>query len=507
MNNSITPTLKPFPKQYEAFKMLWNDNVRYLLYGGGAGGGKSWLGCEWLLTNCYNFPNTRWFIGRKELKRIMGTSYITWQKVCRFHNIPDSDWKLNGQYNYIEFISGRAKGSRIDLLDLSFKPSDPLYTRLGSTEFTGGWIEEADEVDLMCFDILKTRIGRYMNVEHKLLPAKMLLTCNPTDGWLYRVFYKPHKEGTLASDFAFIKSLYNDNPHTREHYGKQLSGISDDRTRARLKDGDWEYSGQDMSLMKLDNIIDMFSNPIASADMISRLTGDIARFGGDKIVIASWRGWDVYQFFETQHQSLKKTREDIRSISIREQIPYSHIVLDEEGLGGGLVDELEGVLGFKGNRSAILKADSDVEIIEKRYQNLPATYLTKENYKNLRTQCYFGLADKVNNHEISISSETLSEVQKQCIIEELQQIKRIETAPDAPLQLVPKEQIKEALGRSPDYADTLSMRVLFDLLKDAPPAGIYNPPDEEYLRELGIESPFGGFEGYQGMPSFGLKQF
>ena len=44
-------------------------------------------------------------------------------------------------------------------------------------------------------------------------------------------------------------------------------------------EGNWEYSSGDMAIMKLDSIIDLFTNPIASADMARRLTGDIARFG------------------------------------------------------------------------------------------------------------------------------------------------------------------------------------------------------------------------------------
>ncbi len=36
------------------------------------------------------------------------------------------------------------------------------------------------------------------------------------------------------------------------------------------------------------------------------------------------------------------------------------------------------------------------------------------------------------------------------------------------------------------------------------PEPAYNPPDPTILRELGIESQFGGIEGYAGMPSFGI---
>jgi len=501
---TITPTLKPSVKQYKAYQMLWNNFVSFVLYGGAAGGGKSWLGCEWLLTNCYNYPGTRWFIGRKELKRLMSTSYVTWQKVCRWHKIPETDWKLNGQYNYIEFIDGAAKGSRIDLLDLSYQPSDPLYERLGSLELTGGWIEEAEEVEFLCFDILKARVGRFMNTEFNLFPPKILLTCNPTDNWLYRIFYKPYKEGVLPQDHAFVKALYSDNPYTREEYGKQLDKISDPIARARLRDGNWEYASGDMSVIQLDAVIDLFTNPPVLADGQRRLTADIARFGGDKIVMGGWMGWDLYSLLEKHHQGLNQTCDDLRSFSVREAIPYANIIVDEDGVGGGVVDHMTGIHGFMGGRSPILIPDDDVDNIEKRYQNLPANYLKRKNYRNLRSQCYFMVGELINNRLMSISAD-LTEVQKEIIIEELQQIKREDTAASAPLQIVPKEKMKEALGHSPDFADMIMMRMYFDLVKEAPPEGIYHEPDAQALFEQGIENQFGGIEGY-GIEGFGLRR-
>jgi hypothetical protein len=128
----------------------------------------SWFGCEWLLTNCYKYPGSKWFIARKELKRLMASTYVTWVKVCKFHNIPADDWKLKSQYNYIEFTNG----SRIDLLDVAHKPQDPLFERFGSLEFTGGWGEEVGEWEFLAFDVLKTRIGRHLNKEFNLVPPK-----------------------------------------------------------------------------------------------------------------------------------------------------------------------------------------------------------------------------------------------------------------------------------------------------------------------------------------------
>src|SRR5689334_5224066 len=102
----MVPTLQPTPKQHQAYQYLQNNYTKYMFFGGGAGGGKSWLGCEWLMTNCYFYPGSKWYIGREELKRLMNSTYLTFLKVCKHHQIPRSDWRLDGKYNFIEFQNG-----------------------------------------------------------------------------------------------------------------------------------------------------------------------------------------------------------------------------------------------------------------------------------------------------------------------------------------------------------------------------------------------------------------
>ena len=106
--------INPSKKQHEAYSKLNDNTTKETLYGGAAGGGKSWLGCEWLLVNCLRYPKTKWFIGREELKRLRASTYQTLLKVRQHHNIPQDYWRYQGQDNYIEFPNG----SRIDLLDL-----------------------------------------------------------------------------------------------------------------------------------------------------------------------------------------------------------------------------------------------------------------------------------------------------------------------------------------------------------------------------------------------------
>ena len=452
----ITPTIQPQPKQYLCYQKLFDDTTRFIGFGGGAGGGKTWIGCEWLMMNCYRYPGSKWFIGRKELKRLMGSTFITWSKMCNFHNIPKEDWKLDGKYNYIEFTNG----SRIDLLDVDYKPSDPMYERFGSLEYTGGFGEEVGEWQFSAFDVLKSRIGRWKNEEFKLLPPKFLLTFNPTKNWLYRIFYKRWRDNTLPPEYAFVQALYMDNKYTAEEYGKSLNEISDPVTRMRLRDGIWEYSDEDTVLINYDAIIDLFTTPPEFSNELY-LTGDIARFGSDRIVYGLWRGYDLTKITIKQHQGVDQTIIDLRTIMGENRIPYSHCVVDEDGVGGGVVDGLKGIKGFVNNSSAIKTVDP-----------LHSGELKKENYRNLKTQCSYILAEKINNHKMTISAK-LNENDKDFLVEELGQVRRKITDDVSTLQIVPKEEVKENLGRSPDLSDMMMMRTYFEL--DKPKTYHYDP--------------------------------
>lgn len=478
----MVPIIKPTWKQHLAWQALKDNECKvhcgrcndcftcedckflsFIFFGGGAGGGKSWEGCEWTLTSCYQYPESRWFIGREERTTLMRSTFVTWNKVCKFHKIPPEDWKLNGQYNYIEFIGGAAKGCRVDLLDLKYLPSDPEYDRFGSSEYTGGWIEECQEVDFGAFDVLKSRVGRHMNREYRLA-AKLLATLNPTKGWPYRVVYKPWKDGKLPPEYAFIQSLYKDNPHTAGQYGRQLSSLKSKVKKQRLKDGKWEYDDGEGSLIEYDAILDLFTNTVEASEQ-KYMTVDVARFGEDKTVIKLWKGFEVYKIYVYEKQGTDKTEDKIRDIARDEKIPYSHIVIDEDGVGGGVVDHLSGVKGFTANSSPLEDPQSKQKAEKDKTYKMP-------NYANLKSQCSYMLAEKINNHGIAIHAEIITEVEgvdnqsyKDDLAEELEQIKEKDPDKEKKLQVVPKEEVKALIGRSPDYADTLMMRMYFELKK------------------------------------------
>lgn len=430
-------TFKPNNKQYQAWEYLTNDTTTEIGYGGGGSGGKSYLGCVWITTMCLAYPDTGWLIGRRELTNLKKTTLLTLFKVFKDFGISEKAYNYNQQNNIITFPNK----SQIFLMDLDYKPSDPLYTRLGGLELTGAFIDESNEVPEEGINILKTRLGRRGSLKPKLLE-----TFNPSKNHVYKRYYKPSVENTMPSYRVFIKALPTDNPHTSEAYIEQLKQ-ADVITRERLLNGNFEYDDDPNALVDTEAIYDLFTNTVENGDKY--LTADIARYGQDKTVIYCWRGLTVYKAFYYEKQGIDVTGQKIKEILATEQIPYSHAIIDEDGIGGGIVDTVKGVKGFIANTKPF-------DIIETRMgKPIPA------NFENLKTQCYFKLAELINNHKMAVFID--DGYVKNAIIEELQYVKQKPT--DGKLSLLRKSEVKDLLGRSPDFSDALMMRMWFEFQK------------------------------------------
>jgi hypothetical protein len=111
-----------------------------------------------------------------------------------------------------------------------------------------------------------------------------------------------------------------------------------------------------------------------------------------------------------------------------------------------------------------------------RRQMLPTAALDLEGkrhivpFQHLKAQCAFKLAELVETHKIAAKSAGDEDE----ITEEFAQIRQKDMDQDGKLKIIPWDEVKEALGRSPDTGDTFIMRMYFELLKDA--AGQTNAP-------------------------------
>lgn len=426
-------------KQSTVWRLLKDSKTEHILYGGGAGGGKSFIGCLWLLLNCAEYPGTRWLMGRSELKTLKRTTLATFFDVA----------SMLDYGNKIEYKEQKGEiwfwnDSKIILYDLKHYPGkDPNFDGLGSLEITGAFVDEANQIISKARDVMQSRI-RYKLDEYGLIP-KVLFTCNPAKNWVYQDFYKPWREGNLGESKAFVQALVADNPHISKHYVSNLQGMKNKALKERLLKGNWEYDDDPNALCEYDAILDLFSNTHVPETGQRYLTCDVAMRGSDSFVLIAWSGWVAIDKMILPKTGGKEVIDAINEMRLKYGVRPSNIVYDADGVGsfiggeGGFINRAKPFI----NGSKPLKYQGQVE-----------------RYENLKTQCYYHLAEQINAGEIYLKC---FEADNERLIEELEQIKSRNTNDDRVLRLIKKEDVKQVLGRSPDIADALMMRFYFEL--------------------------------------------
>ena len=416
--------------QEQAIGYLFDKETTEVLFGGAAGGGKSWVGCSWLILMCLKYPKTRFLMGRSKLDSLKKTTLNTFFEVCEIWGIKaGKHYNFNGGSNIITFFNK----SEIMLKDLFLYPSDRNFDNLGSLEITGAFIDEANQITEKAKNIVASRL-RYKLDDYNLIP-KMLMTCNPAKNWVYTQYYRPAKDGIQKKHRKFIQSLVDDNEYISKYYKTQLQTL-DELSKQRLLFGNWEYDASDDALINYDSIINLFNQKgVAGKKYISC---DVARFGADKTVIMYWEGLYLKKTITLLRSAVNDVVDEIKKLQQENQVNLRNIIVDEDGVGGGVKDYLR-CKGFVNNSKA----------------------LKNENYQNLKTQCYYKLADLINKGQIGINCSDVNV--KQHIIEELEQVRTKDADKDNKLQIIPKDTIKAILGRSPDYADALAMRMFYEI--------------------------------------------
>lgn len=432
--------MKLLSKQEHAIFFLKDSVTEEVLYGGAAGGGKSALGCLWLMEMCQKYPGTRWLMGRSKLKNLKETTLNTFFELATALN-------LGRQFHYRaqEHIIRWHNGSEILLKDLFHYPSDPNFDSLGSLEITGAFIDECNQVAYHAWQIVKSRI-RYRLTEHGLIP-KMLGSCNPAKNWAYKEFYKPHRDAKLPPYRRFIQSLPTDNPHLHPSYLKSLLRL-DKNSRERLYYGNWEYDDDPATLIDHDAIADYFNPPHIKPEGAKYLTIDVARKGRDKTIFRVWHGWLCIYREEIAKSGLDEVVGRARVLQVRYGIAPTNTVADEDGVGGGVVDFLR-CKGFVNNSAPLEMREGNTFV--------------KPNYDNLKSQCTILMAGMIASRQAGELCD--NHAVQQSVTEEMEQVKLRDIDKDGRRGTLPKERVKEMIGRSPDEWDSIMMRYWFALRK------------------------------------------
>lgn len=434
--------------QHSAMVKLCDKKTREVDYGGAAGGGKSWLGCEWLLWSCLSYPGTRWAIGRFNLKQIRDSTIVTWRKVCKKHRVQEGkDWSYNDNTVHIKF----ANGSEVIGVQLQHKPNDVEYDAFGSMEFTGGWVEEAGGCPYKGYQALKSRLGRHLNDVFGIV-AKLFVTFNPSRNWLYNKVYKPWSTGVERIGAVFIRAFATDNPYKDSGYMEQLNEL-EGAMRARLLAGEWDYDDDPLQLMEFDAISDLFTNSYVVPDaMRKRIVCDIAMHGSDLFRIGVFYGDVLVESFKMEKSGGKQVVNAIKALQAKHGIRAGHVLYDADAVGGFVGRTggfIPGAYAFHGNSGPVMKKNAKER---------------QSDFFNLKTQCAFLLAEKINEGQMWAAC-VKDEDEIELLSEELAHVKKAEITPDGKFRLMPKPKVVELLGRSPDFADLWVMVQVFSIIE------------------------------------------
>lgn len=433
-----------FSKQALALDYLSaeNDEVNEVLYGGGARGGKSYLGCLWQILRRITMAGSVGFICREESVKLRDTTVVTFFEVL-------THLKLNSvvEFNATRLIANFSNGSVIYFRDLKLMPSDPEYDRLGSYGITDLFIDEAQQICAKAISVLKGRFSVLNGVNpdgtkwHTV--PKALYTCNPRRNWIYTDFVKPSKSGTILPYRRFIKSLPIDNPHVDPAYIANLLK-ADKITVQRLYFGNFEYDDDPATLCDFDAINDLFLNDHVKAVGGRSCSADIATKGHDRFIATSWVGNVCRIAVDKVYSPGKEVETDLRELMIQDRIPRSLAIVDADGVGSFLESYLVGIKEFHGGSRPL-----------------------DMRYENLRAECYFKLAEMINQRKIRIEC---TPEQRERIMDELGALKQSDIDNDVKRKgIISKETMKIIIGRSPDYMDALMMAMYFRRTK--PSAG------------------------------------
>jgi hypothetical protein len=420
-------------KQSQAWKLLMDNITNIVLYGGSAGAGKSWLGCLWITTLCLKYNGIRCLIGRTVLTQLKMTTLNTLFETLQSMGLKSNEhYTYNGQSNIITFKNG----SEIVLKDLQYQPSDPNFDSLGGLELTAVFVDEAAQISQLAYNILKSRIRFKLN-EYKLQP-KILMTCNPGQVWLKKEFYLPYVQGTLSIDKAFVPALPLDNPHLPPSYIEMLKSLPSAQRR-RLLEGDWNYMEEDDSLFNFDHISNSVFTNIPQGTDKKYMSVDVARFGADRSVVVIWSGLVVLDIKVYSKLSTTELSTEIKDLIRSHGIHINNVIVDTDGVGAGVGDQLKGCVNFVNNSSP----------------------LHGQNFTNLKSQCYVKLAEQFKEGKISINLMDPTTVDE--LTQELLSVKLKDIDKDNKVGVQSKDEMKKVLGKSPDLSDALMMRMYYEL--------------------------------------------
>jgi hypothetical protein len=201
------------------------------------------------------------------------------------------------------------------------------------------------------------------------------------------------KPRDFIKSITFVSGSIYDNKKGLEqdpsYPGNLLS--QDEDTRRQLLEGRWKVSSNPDDLFEFDKFAECF-DILRNNDKSTRfITADIAMKGSNKLVVGYWEGFVLMDVEIMDKSDGKQVIDLIQNMAEKYSVENRYICYDSDGVGSYIDGFIKGAVPFNGGASAMSVKDP----ISGR--------LIKENYLNLKTQCYYRIGARVDNGELKIS--------------------------------------------------------------------------------------------------------
>lgn len=264
------------------------------------------------------------------------------------------------------------------------------------------------------------------------------------------------KSGVAAKEFVksitFISGNVYENKELLDINPQYLANLisQDEQTQSQLLKGNWKIVVSDNDIYSYPCFVGMFNNAYTATNGKKYITADIALKGSDKFIVGVWDGFELIDIKIMAKSDGKEVIDAIKGLATQYRVPNFNIVYDNDGVGGFVDGFIVGAKPFVNNAKAA----------------------NKENYENLKTQCYYKSGDRVGKDEYIVSEQVANTMYddtmtvRQRLLYERKAIKRDKADMDGKLRIIKKDEMKTKLnGQSPDMMDMFMMREYFEVKK------------------------------------------
>ena len=272
------------------------------------------------------------------------------------------------------------------------------------------------------------------------------------------------QSGLKARDFiksiTFVSGSIYDNKkglaYDPSYPGNLLS--QDEDTRKQLLEGIWKISNTPNDIYEHSSFMGLFDNIKFSENIGKYITADIAMKGSNKLVVGYWEGFELVDIAIMDKSDGKQVIELISDMARKYSVENRYICYDADGVGSYVDGFIKGAIPFNGGVSALSVKDE------------MSGRLIKENYFNLKTQCFYRSGNRVAQGNMKINKKVADKMYdnqmtiRQRFMFERKAIKRDKVDNDGKLRIISKDEMKIKLnGDSPDLMDMFMMREIFEL--------------------------------------------